>query len=83
MLLLHDALYTPGVQCSLVSFVLLIQIGFSFCFRPNGVEIFHNGNLFVHVTLKGDFIILDLDDNYYNTSSIFVSYFDSDSKFIK
>ena len=29
------------------------------------------------MTLKGDFIVLDLDDSYDNTSSTFVSCFDS------
>jgi len=36
-----------------------------------------NGNLFVHAKLKGDFIVLDLDNTSDNTSATFVSYFDS------
>jgi len=55
------ALYAPGVQCSLVSIVSLMRIGLSFGFRTNGLDLFYNGNLFGHVTLKGDFIVLDLD----------------------
>jgi len=46
-------------------------IGFSFGFQTNGLEIFYNGDLFGHATLKGDFIILDLDNTYDNTSSAF------------
>ena len=44
---------------------------------------FYNYNLFGHATLKGDFFVLDLDDNYGSTSSIFVSYFDSDSESVE
>jgi len=54
---LHDALYAPGVQCSLVSFVSLMRIGFSFRFRTDGLDLFYNGNLFGHAILKGDFIV--------------------------
>jgi len=39
--------------------------------------------LFGHATLKGDFFVLDLDDNYGSTSSIFVSYFDSNSESVE
>ena len=67
-LLLHDALYAPRVRCSLVSFVLLMRISFSFSFRTDGLDLFYSGNLFGHATLKGDFIILDLDHTYDNTS---------------
>jgi len=31
-LLLHDTLYVPGLQCSLVSYVSLMKLGFSICF---------------------------------------------------
>ena len=55
--LLYDALYAPGVQCSLVSFVSLMRIGFSFSFRTDGLDLFYNGNLFGHAILKGDFIV--------------------------
>jgi len=60
-LLLHGALYAPRVRCSLVSFVLLMRIGFSFGFRTAGLNLFYNDNLLGHTTLKGDFIVLDLD----------------------
>jgi len=33
--------------------------------------------------MKGDFIVLDLDDSYDNMSSTFVSYFDSNSEYVK
>jgi len=79
-LLLQDALYALGVQCSLVSFVSLMRIGFSFSFCTNGLDLFYNGNLFSHATLKGDFIVLDLDNTYDNTSTTFVSYFDFNSE---
>jgi len=82
-LLLHDTLYTPGLRCSLVSFVSLIRISFSFGHRTNGLDLSYNGNLFGHATLKGDFIVLDLDNTYDNTSAAFVSYFDSNSESIK
>jgi len=60
-----------------------MRIGFSFSFHIDGLDLFYNGNLFGHATLKGDFIILDLDNTYDNTSAIYVSYFDSNSKSIK
>ena len=59
-LLLHNALYAPTVQCSLVSFVSLVRIGFSFGFCTDGLYLFYNGKLFGYATLKGDFIVLDL-----------------------
>ena len=67
----------------MVSFVSLARIGFSFGSRNDGLDLFYNGNLFGHATLKGDFIVLDLDNTYDNTSSAFVSYFDSDCKSVK
>jgi len=80
---LHDALYAPRVRCSLVSFVSLMRIGFSFSFRTDDLDLFYNGNLFGHATLKGDFIILNLNNTYENTSTAFVSYFDSNSESVK
>jgi len=71
-LLLHDALYAPGVRCFLVSFVSLMRIGFSFIYRTDGLDLFYKCNLFVHVTLKGGFIVLDLDNTCDNTSATFV-----------
>jgi len=49
-LLLHDALYAPGVRCSLVFFVSLIRISFSFSFHTDGLDLFYNGDLFGHTT---------------------------------
>jgi len=48
---------------------------FLFWFLCKSLDIFSNGNLFGHATLKGDFFVLDFDDTYNNTFSIFVSYF--------
>jgi len=39
--------------------------------------------LFGYAKLTGYFIVLNLNDTYNNTSSIFASYFDSDSKYVK
>ena len=75
-MLLHDALYAPGVRSSLVSYVSLIRLGFTFRFHPDGLNLFYHCNLFGQVTLKGDFIVLDLDDSYNNVSSTFVLYFE-------
>jgi len=47
------------------------------------LDLFYNGNLFSHATLKGDFIVLDLDNTYDNTSIAYVSYFDFNSESIK
>jgi len=82
-LLLHNALYAPRVRCSLVSFISLMRISFSLVIHPNCLYIFYNGNLFDHATSEGDYIVLNLNDNYDNTSSIFISYFNSDSESVK
>ena len=82
-LLLHHAFYAPGVRCSLVSYVSLVRLGFTFGFHPDGLDLFYNGNLFGQATLKEDFIILDLDDNYNNISFAYVSYLDSNSQSVK
>jgi len=57
-----------------------MRIGFSFGYRTDGLDLVYNGNLFGHATLKGDFIVLHLDNTYDNTSAAFVSYFDSNSE---
>jgi len=57
MLLLHDDLHTPGVRCSLVSFVS--EIIFLFNFHLDVSDIVYNGNLFDHATLKGALHVLD------------------------
>ena len=53
MLLLHDALCAPRVQCFLVYFVYEIS------FRLYVLDIVYNSNLFGYATLKGDFDVLD------------------------
>jgi len=60
-----------------------MRIGFSFNYRTDGLDLFYNGNLFCHATLKGDFIISDLDNTHDNTSAVVVSYFDSNSESVK
>ena len=78
-LLLHDALYASGVRCSSVSYVSLMKLGFQFVSCIDGLDIFYCGNLFGHASLVDDFLVLDLDNQYYsnNTSSVFVSSVDS------
>ena len=48
---------------------------FFFAYHTNSLNLSNNGNLFSHATLKGDFIVLDLDNTYDNASAAFVSYF--------
>ena len=76
-------LCAPGVQCSLVFVVSLMRMYFLFGFRIDGLDLFYNGNLVGHATLKVYFIVLNLDNTYDNISSTFVSYFDSNSKSVK
>ena len=71
------------MQCSLVSYVSLIRLCFNFGFCPNCLNLFYNGNLFDRVILKGDFIVLDLDDFHNSVSSVFFSYFNFDSESVK
>jgi len=58
-------------------------MGFSFGFHTDGLDLLYNGNLFGHATLKGDFIVLDLDNALIIHLCFFVFYFDSNSKSIK
>jgi len=80
-LLLHDTLYAPGVRCSLVSYVSLMKLGFHFVSRIDGLDVLYGDNLFGHTSLLDNFLVLDLDEDYYsnNTSSVFVSSADSNS----
>ena len=56
---------------------------FSFGFHTNGLDMFYNVHLFGYAILKGDFIVLNLDNTYDNTSSTSISCFDSDSESAK
>ena len=60
-----------------------MRIGFSFSFCTDGLDLFYNGNLFGHATLKGDFIVLNLENTYDNTFAVYISYFDSNSASVK
>jgi len=60
-----------------------MRISLSSGYHSNGLDLFYNANLFGHATLKGDFIVLDLDNTYDNTSNAFVSYFHSNSESVK
>jgi len=60
-----------------------MRIGFSFSFLTDGLHLFYNDNLFGHAILKGDFIVLDIDSTYDNTSVAFVLFFDSNSESVK
>jgi len=82
-LLLFDALYAPRVRACLLSLVSLMKFDFGFSFCYDGLNIFYGGNAFGHATLRSDFLVLDLDDYYNNSSSVFISHFDSDYESIK
>ena len=60
-----------------------MKSGFSFSSCPDGLNIMYGGNVFDHATLKNDFLVLDLDNCYNNSLSVFVSSFNSDSESIK
>jgi len=76
-LLLHDALYAPGLRVCFLSLVSLMKLGFLFNCSTDRLDILYGGNLFGHATLKNEFLVLVLDDSYNNSSSGFVSLFDS------
>lgn len=81
VLLLHDALYAPGVNCCLIFVFSLVKLGFSFNFMPDGLDIKYHDNVFGHGTFRDGFCVLDLDDNYYNNSSLaYASYVDDYSE---
>jgi len=84
-LILHNATQASGVRVCLLSLVSLMRLGFFFNSHTDGLDILYDGNVFGLVTLENNFFIVDLDDCYNNnnTSSAFVSHFDSNSDFIK
>ena len=55
-----------------------MKLGFSFNSRTDGLDLLYGDNVFGHATLKNDFLVLDLNYCYNNSSSVFVSCFDSD-----
>jgi len=67
----------------LLSFLYFFSKIITFGFHPDGLDLFYNGNLFGQATLKEDYIVLDLDDNYNNISFTFASYFDSNFESVK
>ena len=60
-----------------------MKFGFGFSSCHDGLNILYGGNVFGHVTLRNDFLVLNLDESYNNSHSVFVSYFDSDLESIK
>jgi len=60
-----------------------MKSGFSFNSCTDCLNILYGGNVFGHTTLRNDFLALDLDYCYNNSSSVFVSHFDSDFESIK
>ena len=56
---------------------------FSFNSSSDGLDILYGGNVFGHNTLKHDLLLLDLNDCYNSSSSVFVSHFDSNFELIK
>jgi len=82
-LLLFDALYAPEVRICLLSLVSLMKSGFGFSSCHDGLSILYCSYVFGHATLRNDFLVLDLDESYNNSHSVFVSHFDSDLESIK
>lgn len=83
-LLLHDALYAPGVQSCLVSVISLLKLGFVFNFSSDSLDILYHGDVFGHGILNNGFFVLDLDDFYDNNPSFaLVSRFNIDSESVK
>jgi len=81
-LLIHDAIYALGEQVYLFSLVSSIKLGFFFNSDTDGLDILYGGNMFGHIKLKNDFLVLDLDDCHNNSSSAFVSPYDSNFDFV-
>jgi len=64
-----------------VSYVSLMKLGFQFVSRTDGLDILYGGNFFGHAYLINDFIILDLDENYYSNKMSYVLVSSVDSNF--
>jgi len=79
-LLLFYTLYALGVRVCLLSLVSLMKLGFDFSSCPDGLNIMYGGNVFGHATLKNDFLVLDLENCYDNSPSVFFASLDSDSE---
>ena len=56
---------------------------FFFGYHIDDLNLSNNGNFFGHATLKGDVIVLDLDNTYDNTFIAYVLYFDSNSESVQ
>jgi len=82
-LLLFDALYALGVRTCLLSLVSLMKSDFGFSSCHDGLNILYCGNVFGHAALRNDFLVLDLDESYNNSHSVFISHLDSDLESIK
>ena len=65
----HDANYAPGLQVRPLSLVSLMKLGFLFNSCTDDLDILHGGNIFDYAALKNDFLVLDLDNCYNNSSS--------------
>ncbi|KAH9604649.1 hypothetical protein KSS87_023522 [Heliosperma pusillum] len=75
-MLLHDALYAPGVRCCVVSVISLLILGFVFNLKDSSLDILYHCDLFGSGILKNGFFVPDLDDFYDNSSYTFVSHYD-------
>ena len=42
-----------------------MKLGFQFVSRTDGLDILYGGNLFGHASLLDDFLVLDLDENFF------------------
>ena len=71
------------MRVCLSSLVSLMKYGFSFNSCTYDFDILYGGNVFGHATLRNNFLVLDLDDCCNNSSSVFVSHFDSNLESVK
>ena len=60
-LLLHDVFHAPTVRCNLLSILALMNLGFFFSFKNNGLSIYLDKTFYGHGYLKDCLFMLDLD----------------------
>ena len=67
-------MYTPGVECNLLSVACLLGQGYSFLFRDTGVNIYLDDTFFGSGFFVDNFFKLNLNHVYDNHSIALVSF---------
>ena len=79
ILLLHDVLYAPGVQCNLLSVLAMLKMDFAFHFKGSVLHIDLEDQSYATGRLVNDFFVLNLEfDNDIETGVSYIAASSSD-----